>query len=64
MTAPTPDQARRFLIGLETPGLLEHVDAAVIATTLEGVILYANPYCEKLYGWTPDALVGQPSTEP
>ena len=63
VTAQPPDTARRFLVGLETAGLLDHVDAAVIATTLEGVILYANPYCEKLYGRAPDALVGQPSTE-
>jgi PAS domain S-box-containing protein len=63
VTAQPPDAARRFLVGLETAGLLDHVEAAVIATTLEGVILYANPYCEKLYGRTPDLLVGQPSTE-
>jgi PAS domain S-box-containing protein len=63
VTALPPDSARRLLIGLETAGLLDHVDAAVIATTLEGVILYANPYCEKLYGRTPDVLVGQPSAE-
>jgi PAS domain S-box-containing protein len=63
VTAQPPEAARRFLVGLETAGLLDHVDAAVIATTLEGVILYANPYCEKLYGRAPDMLVGQPSTE-
>ncbi len=63
MTALPPDSARRLLIGLETAGLLDHVDAAVIATTLDGVILYANPYCEKLYGRAPDVLVGQPSAD-
>lgn len=63
MTALPPDSAPRLRIGLETAGLLDHVDAAVIATTLDGVILYANPYCEKLYGRAPDLLVGQPSAE-
>ena len=61
MTAPTPEPTPRLLVGLDAAGLLEHVDAAVIATTLDGVILYANPYCEVLYGRPPARLIGQRS---
>src|SRR6202022_3320926 len=63
VTALTPEPSPRLLVGLDAAGLLDHVDAAVIATTLEGVILYATPYCEVLYGRPPAALVGQPSGE-
>jgi PAS domain S-box-containing protein len=61
VTALTPEPSPRLLVGLDAAGLLEHVDAAVIATTLDGVILYANPYCEVLYGRAPAQLLGQPS---
>ncbi len=59
----TPEPSPPLLVGLDAAGLLEHVDAAVIATTLDGVILYANRYCDVLYGRGPASLVGQPSTE-
>ncbi|HEY6317041.1 MAG TPA: SpoIIE family protein phosphatase [Acidimicrobiia bacterium] len=49
------------LIGLDA-GLLDHVDAAVIVTTLDGEILYANRYCEVLYGRPSSHLVGEQST--
>ena len=49
------------LIGLDA-GLLDHVDAAVIVTTLDGEILYANRYCEVLYGRPSTHLVGEQST--
>src|SRR5215831_14282518 len=50
------------LIGLEAH-LLDRVDAAVIALDLNGLVLFANRYTERLYGWAPDELVGRPSTE-
>lgn len=51
----------RWLVGLDAGGLLDRFEAAVIATTLEGVVLYANPHCEVLYGRTPDELIGHQS---
>ena len=51
----------RWLLGLDEGGLLDRFEAAVIATTLEGVILYANRHCEVLYGRSPDELVGHQS---
>lgn len=53
--------ASRWLVGLDEGGLLERFEAAVIATTLEGVILYANRYCEVLYGRSPADLIGRQS---
>jgi PAS domain S-box-containing protein len=51
----------RWLVGLDEGGLLDRVEAAVITTTLEGVILYANRYCEMLYGRSPNDLIGHQS---
>jgi PAS domain S-box-containing protein len=53
----------RLRVDLDASGLLEHVEAAVLATTLEGVILYANPYCEVLYGRAPETLAGAQSAD-
>ena len=53
----------RLLVGLDASGLLDHVEAAVLATTLEGIILYANPYCEVLYGRSPESLSGRQSAD-
>ncbi|HEV2310107.1 MAG TPA: PAS domain-containing protein [Acidimicrobiia bacterium] len=50
------------LIGLDASGLLDHADAAVIVTTLDGEILYANRYSEVLYGRPTGGLVGEQST--
>jgi PAS domain S-box-containing protein len=47
----------RVLFGVETQ-LLEHVHAAVLVIDLAGGVLYANPFCEVLYGRSPDDLVG------
>ena len=51
-----------LLIGLDASGLLDHANAAVIVTTLDGEILYANRYCETLYGRPPAQLVGEQSS--
>ena len=59
----TADGAEHLRIALGTSGLLDHVEAAVLATTLEGVILYANPYCEFLYGRPVDTLPGEQSAD-
>jgi PAS domain S-box-containing protein len=50
------------LIGLEAH-LLDRVDAAVMALDLNGLVLFANRYTERLLGWAPDELVGRPSSE-
>lgn len=55
------DPATGWLVRLDESGLLDRVDAAVIATTLDGVILYANRYCDILYGRSATQLVGHQS---
>src|ERR1043165_7662941 len=45
-------------IGVETR-LLDRIRAAVLVTSLDGTVLYANPYCETLYGATPEELEGR-----
>jgi PAS domain S-box-containing protein len=59
MTSPTPPS---WLIGVESR-LLDRIRAAVMVTSLDGTVLYANPYCEVLYGRTPLELEGQASAE-
>ncbi len=51
-----------WLLGLETR-LLEHVNAAVLVTDLNGRVLYANPYCRTLYGWEPQDMLGRLAAE-
>jgi PAS domain S-box-containing protein len=51
-----------WLIGVESR-LLDRIRAAVMVTTLDGTVLYANPYCETLYGRTPAELEGEASAE-
>ena len=41
--------------------ILDRVDAAILVVDLDGVVLYANPYCSHLYGRTPEELVGEQS---
>jgi PAS domain S-box-containing protein len=55
------DPSTGWLVRLDESGLLDRVDAAVIATTLDGVVLYANRYCAVLYGRSPAELVGRQS---
>jgi PAS domain S-box-containing protein len=45
-------------VALESQAL-ERMQAAVLLTDLSGVVLYANSYCEILYGRSPDELVGE-----
>ncbi len=54
--------ARGQLVALQAH-LLDRVQAAVLVTDLEGTILFANPYCEVLYGMGPDELVGESAEE-
>ncbi len=49
-----------WLIGVESR-LLDRIRAAVMVTSLDGTVLYANPYCEVLYGRTPAELEGKAS---
>jgi PAS domain S-box-containing protein len=49
-----------WLIGVESR-LLDRIRAAVIVTSLDGTVLYANPYCETLYGRSPEELEGRAS---
>ena len=39
--------------------LLDHVRNAVIATDLEGRIVYWNKYAERLYQWTAEEVSGE-----
>ncbi len=38
--------------------LVDHVQQAVVATNVEGIITYWNPFAEKLYGWTVHEVLG------
>src|SRR5690349_5636362 len=49
-----------WLIGVESR-LLDRIRAAVLVTSLDGTVLYANPYCETLYGRSPAELEGRAS---
>jgi PAS domain S-box-containing protein len=42
--------------------LLDAVEQAVIATDLEGIIMYWNRCAETLYGWPAAEAIGQPAT--
>ena len=42
--------------------LLDAIDAAVIATTLEGVVTHWNGAAERMYGWRRDEALGLPIT--
>ncbi|MEY2434598.1 MAG: hypothetical protein QOC92_4323, partial [Acidimicrobiaceae bacterium] len=50
------------LVGLESH-LLERVDAAVLAVDLQGRVIFANRYAEKLYGWSREETVGRLASE-
>ncbi len=41
--------------------ILDRVDAAIIVVDLDGVVVYANPFCIHLYGRSPEELVGDQS---
>jgi PAS domain S-box-containing protein len=43
--------------------LLEQVQAAIIATNLEGTVTHWNEYAEKLYGWSREEVLGRNITE-
>jgi PAS domain S-box-containing protein len=43
--------------------LLDRVEAAVMIVALDGTVLYANPYCQILYGLRPEQLVGRPAVQ-
>src|SRR5436190_5558820 len=51
-------ESRGQLVALQAH-LLDRVEAAVLVTDFSGTVLYANPYCEVLYGLGPDELVGE-----
>jgi PAS domain S-box-containing protein len=46
------------LVALDS-ALLDHVQAAVLVMDFTGIIVFANPYCETLYGHHPDNLIGE-----
>lgn len=39
--------------------ILEAAQVAVIATDLSGIISYWNPFAERLYGWSPQEVIGR-----
>jgi PAS domain S-box-containing protein len=43
------------------PDLLDRVAAAVLVVDLDGVVTYANPFCEILYGRKPADMLGRQS---
>src|SRR5436190_4492 len=51
-----------WVIGVESR-LLDRIRAAVMVTSLDGTVLYANPYCEVLYGRSPAELEGKASAD-
>ncbi len=55
-------EARGQLVTLQSH-LLDRVQAAVLVTDFSGTVLFANPYCEVLYGLGPDELVGENAQE-
>jgi PAS domain S-box-containing protein len=55
-------EPRGQLVALQAH-LLDRVQAAVTVTDFSGTVLYANPYCEVLYGLGPDELVGENAQE-
>src|SRR5436190_4577653 len=57
-----PTTALHGLVGLES-NLLERVDAAVMTVDLSGRVTFANRFVEKLYGWSPDEIIGQSSAD-
>ena len=55
-------EARGPLVALQAH-LLDRVQAAVLVLDFAGTVLYANPYCEVLYGLGPDELLGENAQE-
>ena len=52
-TYPSPAQLR-------LPSLfLNALKAAIIATDLSGIVIYWNPFAEKLYGWSQEEVLGR-----
>lgn len=47
----------RLVVRVEA--LLSALDQAVIATDLDGTVLFWNPAAERLYGWSPEEAVGR-----
>jgi PAS domain S-box-containing protein len=39
--------------------LLDAVEQSVIATNLDGIVIYWNQFAQKLYGWTPQEAAGR-----
>jgi PAS domain S-box-containing protein len=55
-------ETRGQLVALQAH-LLDRVQAAVLVTDFSGAVLFANPYCEVLYGLGPDELIGENAQE-
>lgn len=62
MLANFRDITERKQAGQETrfqSKLLDMVEQAIIATNLEGTIIYWNRFAEKLYGWSAEEVLGK-----
>jgi PAS domain S-box-containing protein len=55
-------ETRGQLVALQAH-LLDRVQAAVLVTDFSGTVLFANQYCQALYGLGPDELVGENARE-
>ncbi len=55
-------RTRGQLVALQAH-LLDRVQAAVLVTDFSGTVLFANQYCQALYGLGPDELVGENARE-
>ena len=58
---PAPERSSLAPLATLAAHLLDRVDAAVVVVDLAGVVMYANPYCELLYGRSPESLIGEQS---
>ena len=56
-----PETWARVPLPVLASQLLDRVDAAVLVVDLEGVVRYASPFCEELYGWRPAEMLGRDS---
>jgi PAS domain S-box-containing protein len=63
LTRVMPAQEPSSLAPLATLAshLLDRVEAAVVVVDLGGIVMYANPYCELLYGRAPEDMIGEQS---
>jgi PAS domain S-box-containing protein len=63
LAMPAQEPSPRAPLATLAAHLLDRVDAAVMVVDLDGIVMYANPYCELLYGREPDDMIGEQSAK-